>query len=72
MDPVASAIGAVNTLVRQEDGSLNAYNTDWEAAINAIEDALGGAGSGALAGKTVVVIGAGGAGKALAFGAAER
>lgn len=70
VDPVASSIGAVNTLVRQPDGSLSAYNTDWEAAINAIEDGLGGAGS--LQGKVVVVLGAGGAGKALAFGAAQR
>jgi 3-dehydroquinate dehydratase/shikimate dehydrogenase len=56
--------------VRQPDGSLSAFNTDWEAAINAIEEALGG--PGALRGKTVVVLGAGGAGKAIAFGAIER
>jgi len=69
-DPVASSIGAANTLVRQEGGGLSAFNTDWEAAITAIEGALGGPGS--LEGKTVVVLGAGGAGKAIAFGAAER
>lgn len=33
-------IGAVNTLVRQEDGSLKGYNTDWSAAIAAIERGL--------------------------------
>jgi len=70
VDPVAASIGAVNTLVRQSDGGLSAYNTDWEAAINAIEEAVGG--SEGLKGKTVVVLGAGGAGKAIAFGAAER
>jgi 3-dehydroquinate dehydratase/shikimate dehydrogenase len=41
-DPVAERIGAANTLVRQPDGSLRAYNTDWSAAISAVEDALGG------------------------------
>ena len=36
-DPVAEKIGAANTLVRRPDGSLAAYNTDWSAAISAIE-----------------------------------
>lgn len=39
-DSVASSIGAVNTLVRQSDGSLAGYNTDWDAAISAVEKAL--------------------------------
>ena len=39
MDPVAQQIGAVNTLVRQPDGGLRGYNTDWQAAIHAIEHA---------------------------------
>lgn len=39
-DPVASSIGAVNTLVRRPDGSLAGYNTDWHAAISAIEQSL--------------------------------
>ena len=100
VDPVAAAIGAVNTLVRQPDGSLRGYNTDWSAAIHAIERGLdpdaaplsataaagsasssssnggsgggGGAAASPLAGKRVVVVGAGGAGRALAFGAAVR
>jgi len=71
VDPVAARIGAVNTLVRQPDGSLKGYNTDWLAAIEAIEQGLGG-GEGALAGRRVVVLGAGGAGRALAFGALAR
>ena len=73
VDPVAKQIGAVNTLVRQPDGSLKGYNTDYAAAIDAIEVAMekktGTPAAKALEGKTVVVIGAGGAGKALAFGA---
>ena len=76
VDPVAAKIGAVNTLVRRADGTLKGYNTDYVAAVAAIERAMGGrdeAGpttSSPLRGKTVVVVGAGGAGRGLAFGAA--
>ena len=52
-------------------GGLKGYNTDWLAAISAVEIGLGG-GEGALAGQTVVVLGAGGAGRAIAFGAKAR
>ena len=38
----AQRIGAVNTLIRQPDGSLAAHNTDWTAAIGAIEAGLAG------------------------------
>ncbi|TKY61439.1 Bifunctional 3-dehydroquinate dehydratase/shikimate dehydrogenase [Spatholobus suberectus] len=79
--PVAQSIGAVNTIIRRpRDGKLVGYNTDCEAAITAIEDALiehgcndGGASLGSpLAGRLFVLVGAGGAGKALAFGAKSR
>lgn len=40
VDPVAQQIGAVNTLVRQADGRLKGYNTDWSAAIAAVERGL--------------------------------
>lgn len=40
MDPTAQRIGAANTLIRQPDGSLDAHNTDWSAAIAAIEAGL--------------------------------
>ena len=39
MDEVATRIGACNTLVRQPDGGLQGYNTDWAAALDAIERA---------------------------------
>lgn len=68
MDDVAQRIGAMNTVVKQRDGTLKGYNTDWVAAISAIEDHL----SNGMKGKSVVCIGAGGAGKALAYGALER
>ena len=52
------------------------YNTDWSASIGAIERQLVASGKGpagsALKDKTFLVIGAGGAGRALAFGAASR
>ncbi|KAL1313067.1 hypothetical protein HN51_039640 [Arachis hypogaea] len=79
--PLAQSIGAVNTIVRRPiDGKLVGYNTDCEGAITAIEDALiehgcndGGAClSSPLAGRLFVLVGAGGAGRALAFGAKSR
>ncbi|KAJ4956139.1 hypothetical protein NE237_012922 [Protea cynaroides] len=79
VDPVAKAIGAVNCIVkRPSDGKLIGYNTDYVGAITAIEDGLRGSqtannSSGSpLAGKLFIVIGAGGAGKALAYGAKEK
>ncbi|XP_027348707.1 bifunctional 3-dehydroquinate dehydratase/shikimate dehydrogenase, chloroplastic-like [Abrus precatorius] len=79
VDPVAKAIGAVNCIVRRPtDGKLIGYNTDYVGAISAIEDGLRGKHNGSstavspLAGKLFVVIGAGGAGKALAYGAKEK
>ncbi|XXG83317.1 hypothetical protein AAC387_Pa10g1100 [Persea americana] len=81
VDPLAQSIGAVNTIVRRpSDWKLIGYNTDCEAGITAIEDALRARPSdneqasqtSPLAGKLFVLIGAGGAGRALAFGAKIR
>lgn len=72
VDPVAKQIGAVNTLIRQPDGSFKGYNTDSSAAVGAIERQLVASGKGDLKGKTFLVLGAGGAGKALAVGAQFR
>jgi 3-dehydroquinate dehydratase / shikimate dehydrogenase len=77
VDPVAAQIGAVNTLVREPNGSFRGYNTDYVAAIGAIEKALdptipqdaAETNSTILAGKTILVLGAGGAARGLAFGA---
>lgn len=91
VDPIAAQIGAVNTLVRSSYGHLSAYNSDWGAAISAIEDGLRGSSSAhastsraesssdthdvgegeasPLRGRRVVVLGAGGAARALVFGA---
>nr|TKS17540.1 hypothetical protein D5086_0000012560 [Populus alba] len=71
-------IGAISCMIRRpDDGKLKGYNVDYLGAIAAIEEALG-ASNGApasvspLAGKLFVVMGAGGAGKALAYGAYEK
>ncbi|ONK78597.1 uncharacterized protein A4U43_C02F20480 [Asparagus officinalis] len=75
VDPVAKSIGAVNTIIKRPiDGKLVGYNTDYVGAISAIEDGIRGLvghkdAVSPLAGRLFVVIGAGGAGRALAFGA---
>lgn len=79
IDPIAKAIGAISCMIRRpSDGKLIGYNVDYLGAIGAIEEALRGSNttnntSGSpLAGKLFVVIGAGGAGKALAYGGMEK
>jgi 3-dehydroquinate dehydratase/shikimate dehydrogenase len=69
VQPLATKIGAVNTIVRR-DGALHGSNTDWSAAVAAIESGLPE--GVALAGKVVLLLGAGGAARAIAFGLAER
>lgn len=68
--PAVSAIGAANTLTRNATGSWSAENTDADAATDALEEKLGGPDS--LRGKTILLLGAGGAGKALGFGLTQR
>lgn len=79
VDPIAKSIGAVNLIIRRpSDGKLIGYNTDYVGSITAIEDGLRGSHKvenetvSPLTGKTFVVIGAGGAGKALAYGAKAK
>jgi len=62
LDPAAHSIGAVNTI-----SGKRGYNTDGEAALDAIGEAIG-----PVQGKKVAVIGAGGAGKAIAYAAQQR
>jgi len=73
LDPAVEMINACNTIIL--DG-LNrfGYNTDYLAAILSIETSMGwrpGQPS-PLDGKTAMVLGAGGAGKAIAFGLIEK
>ncbi len=61
LDESASLVGAVNT-VKNERGKLVGYNTDGEGAIRALEEKIG-----SLEGLNVVLLGAGGAARAIAF-----
>lgn len=61
--PPAGEIGAVNCLVFEDDGSITGVNTDATGFVDALAEA------GFLAaGKTVAILGAGGAARAVAFG----
>lgn len=61
LDAVAEAIGAVNTLVRVANG-YKGYNTDMPGLLRAIRSE-----GIELKGRTVVILGAGGASKAVAY-----
>ena len=61
VDHSALKIGAVNTIVNK-NGKLIGYNTDAAAAIKALEEKTN------LQGKSVVLVGSGGAAAAIAFG----
>jgi shikimate dehydrogenase len=65
IDPVAEAIGAVNTVHFTEDGGSVGYNTDAEGYVRTVEAES----AARFAGATVLQIGAGGAGRAMAAGA---
>jgi len=66
LDPLAEKIGAVNTVVN-EDGKLRGYNTDAEGFYRVLlEQGF------SLQGKNVVLLGAGGAARALAYILAEK
>ncbi|MFW6284168.1 MAG: shikimate dehydrogenase [Desulfosalsimonas sp.] len=61
IDDQARAIGAVNTIVNDQ-GRLIGHNTDGEGAVQALLEHI------RLSGKTVVVLGAGGAARAVGHG----
>lgn len=61
VEPTARHIGAINTIVANQ-GKLSGYNTDATGALRALR---GGVGS--LAGKRVIILGSGGAARAIAF-----
>jgi shikimate dehydrogenase len=64
VDPGAAQVGAVNTVVIAPDGRTTGYNFDRAGWRNSFNERIG---SGSAKDATVVQIGAGGAGRAVAF-----
>ncbi|HWQ48401.1 MAG TPA: shikimate dehydrogenase [Methanosarcina sp.] len=61
-DPLAEKIGAINTIVFGKNGEIKGYNTDGLGAKQALENAAV-----EIKGSKIVVAGAGGAARAIAF-----
>ena len=64
LDPAARAIGAVNT-IDNRNGRLTGYNTDFIGAVRALQEAND------LTGQALAILGAGGAARAIAYGAQQ-
>jgi 3-dehydroquinate dehydratase/shikimate dehydrogenase len=64
-EPLATEIGAVNTVVVRRDGSLYGCNTDYVGVLRALQKKL------PLAGSRVLLFGAGGSARAAAFALAR-
>lgn len=74
IDPIAREIGAVNTFMQTEDGRLVGFNTDADGLIASMLRTLPGQSAPflpTLTGKRVLLLGAGGAGRASAFALAK-
>lgn len=61
LDPQVALMGAVNTVVNR-DGHLTGYNTDWLGAVAALRTHT------TIEGQHFLILGAGGAARAIAFG----
>ena len=68
--------GSCNTVVFKDDGQRVGYNTDYRAAMDSLEVAMSGhehdESASPLFDKQVLIIGAGGVARAIAFGLARR
>jgi 3-dehydroquinate dehydratase / shikimate dehydrogenase len=64
-DPMAAAIGAVNTVVVRGGGKLYGYNTDYVGVLRALKRRI------PLRGSRALIFGAGGAARAVAFALAQ-
>ena len=75
VDPAVKGIGAVNTVLFK-DAEVLGYNTDYKAAMDCLENALGGAvppgAPSPLKNKKVLVLGAGGVARAVMYGLQRR
>jgi shikimate dehydrogenase len=65
IDETAQHIGAVNTIFNK-DGKLTGYNTDWLGVVTPLEKLTN------LSGKSVALIGAGGAARSVIFGITKQ
>jgi len=65
LDKSAEMVGAVNT-VTNDGGKLVGFNTDGDGAVRALESKVG-----KLSGKKILLLGAGGAARAIAFSLAQ-
>ncbi|MBD3190996.1 MAG: shikimate dehydrogenase [Candidatus Heimdallarchaeota archaeon] len=65
LDPLTKKIGAVNTIIN-EAGKLGGFNTDVSGAITSIQEKMD------ITRKRVVLLGAGGAARAIGFGLKEK
>jgi shikimate dehydrogenase len=65
LDALSAKIGSVNTIVNR-GGKLIGHNTDHFGALKALEEKVN------LSGKKVILLGAGGAARAIAYGLKER
>ena len=66
MDPLSKKIGAVNTILRAQDGKLYGFNTDVSGIVVPLEKRL------PLKGAKVLVLGAGGSARAAVFGLRDK
>ena len=69
-DETVAGIGAVNTVLLGADGALSGYNTDYQAGLDSLAEALSDRPGGreSIQGAPALVLGAGGAAKAIGFG----
>lgn len=65
-DPLSAKIGAVNTVLRAQDGKFYGFNTDVAGIVNPLERRL------SLRNAKVLVLGAGGAARAAVFGCRDK
>ncbi len=63
LDESAEWMGAVNTVVVEEDGSLTGYNTDGAGFVQSLEEVIGSC----YKHSSILVIGAGGAARGISF-----
>jgi 3-dehydroquinate dehydratase/shikimate dehydrogenase len=74
-DGAVDRTGACNTMIVKDDGTKVGYNTDYRAAMDSLESAYGGPGEGGISplmNKSVLILGAGGVARPIAFGMIRR